>query len=119
MHERKSYAVFLTDDAAGALGKAFALFIKNQEDHPYIPAKAIDSEGNYFQMTVEQEILAGEKSRWTFKSPTNLSKVASAEKTRMSENWGSPELKRPGRIDQNFLTTGNADTFSAGETSVS
>jgi hypothetical protein len=57
----KAYAVFLTEGAAEELGKAFSIFIKTKDHDSYIYAKSIDPEGNYYHMTVDQEVLAGGK----------------------------------------------------------
>lgn len=62
MNERKAFAVVLTEDAADDLGDAFSIFIRYKDDDvPYIYAKAIDSEGNYFHLTVDQEISSGDQ----------------------------------------------------------
>jgi hypothetical protein len=60
MATEKVYAVLLTHGAADELGDAFNTFVKNKGNDAYIYAKSIDSEGNYFHMTVDQEILPGD-----------------------------------------------------------
>jgi hypothetical protein len=61
MNERKSYAVILEDGADVVLGKAFNPYIKKKGDDSYIRAKAIDPDGNYFQLAVDLEVTSGEK----------------------------------------------------------
>jgi hypothetical protein len=57
----KVYAVILADGADDELGKGFGMFIENKDSDVYILAKSVDPEGNYFQMTVDKEVPAGEK----------------------------------------------------------
>ncbi|MEN3363082.1 MAG: hypothetical protein V7606_356 [Burkholderiales bacterium] len=61
MTTEKVYAVFLVDGADDELGKSFGVFLKSKDGDAYFSARAVDSEGNYFRMTVDQEILPGEK----------------------------------------------------------
>lgn len=61
MNTGKIYAVFLADGADDELGKSFGVFIKAKDNEAYIYAKSVDPEGNYFRMTVDQEVLPGEK----------------------------------------------------------
>jgi hypothetical protein len=61
MNSGKMYAVFLADGADDELGKSFGTFIRTKDDGPYIYAKSVDPEGNYFRMTVDREGLPGDK----------------------------------------------------------
>jgi hypothetical protein len=61
MNAGKTYAVLLADGADDELGKSFGVFIRNSEQEIYIYAKSVDPEGNYFRMTVDQEVPQGEK----------------------------------------------------------
>jgi hypothetical protein len=61
MNAGKMYAVVLADGSDDELGKSFGVFIRNNEHDAYIYAKSVDPEGNYFRMTVDQEVLPGEK----------------------------------------------------------
>lgn len=59
MSDKRVYAVFLTDGAVEELGPPFSVFITNKDGEAYIRAVAVDPDGNYYQMTVEQEVLPG------------------------------------------------------------
>jgi hypothetical protein len=76
MNERKFYAVILTGDAIDELGKTFSVFVKNKENDSYITAKSVESDGNYFHMTVDQEILAGDKVELELQIPHEFIKAA-------------------------------------------
>lgn len=60
MTTEKIYAVLLADGADDELGKTFGKFIRNNDQEAYMFARSVDPEGNYFRMTVTQEVLPGE-----------------------------------------------------------
>jgi hypothetical protein len=76
MGNAQVYAVFLTDDAVEELGKSFSLFIRNKGKDSYIYAKSVDSSGNYFQVTVVEEIAPGEKVELELQLPHEFIKAS-------------------------------------------
>lgn len=76
MNLGKAYVVFLTDDAAEVLGKSFSAFIRSKDGESFIFAKAIDSEGNYFHASVEQELTGEDKIELELQIPHEFVKGA-------------------------------------------
>jgi hypothetical protein len=88
MSDRKMYAVLLVEGAAEDLGKSFSVFIRNRGEDSYIRAKSLDAEGNYLQVTVEQEVFPG--------SPVEIDLQIPHEFIKASVCGTDPEIKELG-----------------------